>query len=230
VDKLGVHSNVTECETDCAPAPEREITAGELVALLAMVTLSVKVPAADGVNVTISVAFCPGARASPAETPLVVNLASETFTLEMETVEFPALLSATLSVLLLPIATFPKIKLEELTFKSDVAATPDPLTATVPGELVALLMTETVPETLPVTAGENLISNVICWVGPIDIGREMPLTVNPGTATLACEMAKFDPPVLDTVTDCETVLPTATDPKLTDGGDIEMAAEANELL
>jgi hypothetical protein len=58
----------------------------------------------------------------------------------------------------------------------------------------------------------------------------MPLTVNPGTATLACEMDKFDPPVLDTVTDCETVLPTATDPKLTDGGDIEMAAEANELL
>jgi hypothetical protein len=161
VDKVAVHSSVTECETDCTPAPEREIIAGELVALLAMVKLSVKFPAADGVKVTIRVAFCPGARISPVETPLVVNLASETFTLEMETVEFPALLSATLSVLLLPIATFPKFKLEELTFKSDVAATPDPLTATVAGELVALLMTETVPETLPVAVGENLISNVV---------------------------------------------------------------------
>jgi hypothetical protein len=35
---------------------------------------------------------------------------------------------------------------------------------------------------------------------------------------------------LDTVTDCATVLPTATDPKLTDVGDIEMTAEADELL
>jgi hypothetical protein len=195
-----------------------------------MVTLSVKVPAADGVNVTTSVAFCPGARVRPSEIPLVVNLAPETFTVETDTVEFPALLSSTLSVLLLPIATFPKFKLEELTFKSDVAATPDPLTATVAGELVVLLMTETVPETFPVAVGENLISNVVCWDGPIDIGSEMPLTVNPGTGTLACKIDKFDPPVLNTVTDCVTVLPTATDPKLTDGGDIEMAAEAGELL
>lgn len=230
MDKLGVHPSVTECETDCAPAPEREIFVGELLALLDMVTLSVKLPAADGANVTFSVALCPGARVSPVETPLVVNLASETFTLEMETLEFPALVSATPRVLLLPIATFPKFKLEALTFKSDVAATPDPVTATLAGELVALLMIETAPETLPIAVGENLILNVACWVGPIVNGSDMPLTVKPGTATLACVMDRFDSPELDTTTDCETVLPTATDPKLTDGGDIEMTAEPNELV
>ena len=37
-------------------------------------------------------------------------------------------------------------------------------------------------------------------------------------------MIRFDPPVFDMVIDWETVLPTATDPKLIDGGDTEMAA------
>lgn len=37
-------------------------------------------------------------------------------------------------------------------------------------------------------------------------------------------MKRFDPPVFDTVMDWDTVLPTATGPKLTDGGDNEMAA------
>jgi hypothetical protein len=37
-------------------------------------------------------------------------------------------------------------------------------------------------------------------------------------------MERFDPPVFDMVTDWVMVLPTTTDPKLTDGGDNEMAA------
>jgi hypothetical protein len=43
-------------------------------------------------------------------------------------------------------------------------------------------------------------------------------------------MERFDPPGFDTVMDWDTVLPTATCPKLTDGGDIEMAAAVGGAL
>lgn len=67
---LGVQVNSTEWEPVCIPAPEREIVDGEFEALLATVTLPVKLPAAAGVNVSSNVADCPGARIIPAETPL----------------------------------------------------------------------------------------------------------------------------------------------------------------
>ena len=50
VDVLAVQFNVTECETGWTPVPEREIVAGELVALLATVTLPVTLAAAAGVT------------------------------------------------------------------------------------------------------------------------------------------------------------------------------------
>jgi hypothetical protein len=67
---LGVQVSATEWETVCVPSPEREIVAGEFVALLATVTLPGKLPAAAGENVAFKVADCPGARIKPAETPL----------------------------------------------------------------------------------------------------------------------------------------------------------------
>jgi hypothetical protein len=70
-DVLAVQLNITAGATDCAPFPEREIVAGEFVALLATITLPGKLPAAAGVNVASKVADCPGARIKPAETPLV---------------------------------------------------------------------------------------------------------------------------------------------------------------
>jgi hypothetical protein len=72
VDVLGVQVSATEWETVCeaVPSPEREIVAGEFVALLATVTLPGKLPGAAGVNVASKVADCPGARIKPAETPL----------------------------------------------------------------------------------------------------------------------------------------------------------------
>ncbi len=71
VDVLAVQLSATEGATVCAPVPEREMVAGEFVALLATVTLPGKLPAATGVNVASKVADCPGARIKPDETPLV---------------------------------------------------------------------------------------------------------------------------------------------------------------
>jgi len=74
-DALGVQVSDTEWETVwedvAAPSPEREIVAGEFVALLATVTLPDKLPAATGENVASNVADWPGARIKPAETPFV---------------------------------------------------------------------------------------------------------------------------------------------------------------
>jgi hypothetical protein len=68
---LGLHLSATEGATVCDPLPEREIVAGEFVALLVTVILPVKLPMATGLNVASNVADCPGVRIKPAETPLV---------------------------------------------------------------------------------------------------------------------------------------------------------------
>lgn len=176
---LAVQFNVTECEPGWAPAPDNEIVAGELAASLVTVTAPVALDAAAGVKVTLSAAVCPGVRICPVETPLAVNPAPEMLTFEMVTLELPALANVTPRRLLLPIVTFSKFKLVELAFRREVAGTPDPLTATVAGELEALLKTETAPETFPVAVGENTTLNVDCAPALTVMGSEIPLTVIP---------------------------------------------------
>ncbi len=200
-DVLAVQDNATECALAWMPVPESEMTAGEFVALLATVTLPVKVPDVDGEKLTCKVAFCPGARVSPVETPLVVYLAPATLTLETVTLEFPEFLSVTPRTPLAPMATFPKLKLEGLVLRSAEAVTPSPLTETTLGALETSLITVTPPETAPAALGENTMLNVVCWPAGIVTGREAPVILNPLAAVLACVTVRFDPPLLDTVTD-----------------------------
>jgi len=47
---------------DCTPVPDSETIAGEPIALLAMLSIPLTVPCADGVNVTPILALFPGAR------------------------------------------------------------------------------------------------------------------------------------------------------------------------
>jgi hypothetical protein len=142
------------------PAPEREIDAGEFVALLATVTLPDKLPVATGENVASNVADCPGARTRPVETPLSEKCAPETLTFDTVTLEFPAFVSVTLNPLLLPTTTFPKLKLEVLVVRTAVAAIPVPLKDTVLGELETLLKTATLPDSAPGAFGEKITLNV----------------------------------------------------------------------
>jgi hypothetical protein len=92
----------------------RETVAGELVALLATVTVPLTPVDVAGVKVTLIVAVCPGVRICPVETPLAENPAPEMLTLEMVTLEFPALVNVTPKVLLLPILTLEKLRLVAL--------------------------------------------------------------------------------------------------------------------
>ncbi len=78
------------------PVPESEMASGEFVALLATETLPVTLPALEGAKVAVKVAVWPGAMISPEDTPAALKPAPETVTLEIVTVEFPALVSVTL--------------------------------------------------------------------------------------------------------------------------------------
>lgn len=105
----------------CTPVPVRETVAGELVALLVTVTVPARLPVADGVKVTSSVALSPGVKICPVETPLAVYPAPEIPTLEMVTLELPVLVNVTPRMLLLPRLTFAKLRVFVLALSSNVA-------------------------------------------------------------------------------------------------------------
>jgi hypothetical protein len=94
----GVQASDTEWTTGATPAPENEIIAGELVALLDTVTLPLKFPTPEGEKVTCKAVLCPGARIKPAEIPVAANLGPETLTPEMVTIELPAFMSVTFKI------------------------------------------------------------------------------------------------------------------------------------
>jgi hypothetical protein len=72
---------------------------------------------------------------------------------EMETLELPVLVTVKLCVAVLPLVTEPKLRLLGLRLTVEVAATPEPESATVAGEFGALLTIETEPVTAPADAG-----------------------------------------------------------------------------
>jgi hypothetical protein len=137
---LAVQLDVTECEAGWTPVPVRETVAGELVALLATVTLPLTLADVAGVNVTVIVALCPGVRICPVETPFAENPAPEMLTLETVTLEFPALVNVTPKELLPPILTLAKLRLvalaasalEAVPFELGFAGAPAPVNPTQP--------------------------------------------------------------------------------------------------
>jgi hypothetical protein len=109
------------CGAAATPIPDREMLAGELVALLLTVILPVAAPLADGANVDASVLVCPGARIIPLA-PVVLKPAPATITCAMVTLEFPALVMVMFWVLLLDAFTLPKFKLLTLELSNIAAA------------------------------------------------------------------------------------------------------------
>lgn len=196
-----------------------------MVALLATVMLPGTLPAATGKNAASSVADWPGARISPAETPLSEYPAPETLTFEIVIFELPAFVRVTLRVLLFPRATVPKFKPGALEVSSAVAAVAVPLRETVFGVPEALLKTEISPDRAPAVFGENTTSKVDCFPAARVRGSEIPEMVMPAAVVLAWVMVMFDSLSLDTVTDCEAFDPRLTKPNLIDDGSTEMAPD-----
>ena len=103
------------------PIPDREMLAGELVALLLTVILPVAGPLADGANAEVSAVVCPGASVMPLA-PVTLKPAPATITCAIVALEFPALVIVMFWVLLLDTFTLPKFKLLTLEFSNSVAA------------------------------------------------------------------------------------------------------------
>jgi hypothetical protein len=68
---LAFQVNAAECCTGATPVPDREIKAGDPVALLAMEMLPFTVPADAGLNRMIRVRFCDGERVTGALPPVI---------------------------------------------------------------------------------------------------------------------------------------------------------------
>src|SRR5882757_1414235 len=107
---------------DCTPVPLMEIVAGELVALLATVTLPATPPVDVGANVTFRAADCPGARTVPEDTLLALKPAPVVLRPEIVMLALPELVRVTPRVLVAPVEILPKLRLAGLAFSTTVEA------------------------------------------------------------------------------------------------------------
>jgi hypothetical protein len=207
---LGSQIRVTECGD-----PDSVMVAGEFVALLVTVTLPDTPPAVVGVKTTLRVAVWPAVKVSGGVRPLELKPEPEVVIWEILTLELPVLVSVTDCELVLPKGTFPKLKEAGLAESCRIGATPVPLRGMLVGELEALLTTETLPETLPVTVGANCTLRLPdCPAGSAS-GKVCPVIVKPAPLTAACETVRLALPELVSVTVCVLLVPTSTSPKAT---------------
>src|SRR5437667_10549727 len=101
------------------------------------------------------------------------------------------------------------------------AAAPDPESEMARGELVALLVTVTLPERLPVVVGANVtLKEVDCPAARVT-GSAKPVALNPAPLMLICETDTLELPVFARVTLCVPLAPVVMLPKLSEAGDAE---------
>ena len=150
----------------------------------------------------------------PGVTPLTLNPAPVTVTLEMVIFEFPLFVSVAFKELVPPTFTFPNPTLVGFAPSSKVGATPIPLRGMAKGELGALLTSEAEPVTLPVEVGANTTLNVLFPPAAIVNGTVKPVMLKPVPETLAREIVTPAVPLLVNLMVCELLVPVITFPKL----------------
>jgi len=91
------------------PVPLRETVEGEFAAVLVMVTLPVRLVAVAGSNVTVKEVEAPAARVSGSVGAEAVNPVPVSEIWEMDMLALPELVRVTVCVVLVPVATFPKL-------------------------------------------------------------------------------------------------------------------------
>jgi hypothetical protein len=132
-----------ELTVGCTPEPDKLILVGEFVALLVTVTRPDTLPVLDGAKVTFRIVFCPGPRMIP-DAPVALKPGPETLTLEMVALELPELVRVALKVLLVPMLTAPKVKLEGLAVNCDEPELTERVAAllvVLPAELLTVTVT-----------------------------------------------------------------------------------------
>ena len=114
--------------------------------------------------------------------------------------------------LVAPALTFPKAKLVGFADKITVPATPVPVSATVEGEVGALLVIVMVPGRLPAVVGAKVALKAALAPAAIVFGVTSPLKLYPAPLTLSCEIVSDALPVFVRVNVCDFVCPSLTLP------------------
>jgi len=130
----------------------------------------------------------------------------------MVTLALPLLVSATVSELLLPVFTLPKLRLVVLNPSTFVEAMPVPLSGIESGELAELLTKLIEPDTAPAVVGAKTALNVVFFPARIVSGALIPEMLNPAPVTLTDEIMRLADPPFDTVIVCELLVPVETLP------------------
>jgi hypothetical protein len=130
--------------------------------------------------------------------PGALNPAPVTFAEETETAEFPVLVSVMVRLELLPVFTFPNVRVVgEALIRNVGAAVAVPDSVTV--GLDTLLAIATEPVKVPAELGANLIGKVAELPGPIAIGNVEPARLKPVPVAVAPVTESDDPPVFESV-------------------------------
>ena len=194
----------------------RPTIAGELTALLAIVTLApFALPVLAGENVIINAADCPGIRTVPLETPLALKPTPVTETVEIFMLEFPVFVNVELNDLLVPGVTVPKFKLAGLTPSEVLAAEPVPVTSITSGDGTPFVTSVIEPLTAEDDAGVNTALKVALELGAIAVDVDNPVKLTPAPLAANCEKVSAALPLLWSVIGWVLVFPTTTFPKLT---------------
>ena len=160
----------------------------------------------------------------PALTPLELKPAPVALAPEMVTFAFPLFVNATVSELVVPSFTFPKLNPVGLAPSSRLVATPVPPKGTVSGEFGALLTSATDPDTLPEVDGVKTALNVAVFPAATVNGALNPEVLKPAPVAAACEIVRLALPPFETVIVCELLLPTTTLPKAALDGAVAICA------
>lgn len=151
---LALQVSATECWT--TPVPDNDTIVGEPLALLITEMLPVTGPVAVGLNRTAKLMLCVGESVTGALPPVAEYPCPATLICEMLMLEFPVFVITTVCDSdVVPVMTFPKLRLAGLTPNERTAAVPVPARATEVGDVPALLTIEIFPETAPTAVGRK---------------------------------------------------------------------------
>ena len=162
------------------------MVAGELVALLMIVTLPVAAPVDVGAKLTVNLADCPDVKVVFDATPLALYPGPEAVTCEIVMLEFPVFVTVMFCELVLPGGTFPKLRLVGFKVKISAVDTPVPLSGMERGEAGALLARLIPPLVFPVVFGAKETLNVVLPLGVMVVGMVSPEMLKPAPDTPAC--------------------------------------------
>jgi hypothetical protein len=214
----------------CVPVPLKGIAVGEPDRFVDTEMLPVTLPAAVGAKTAVNVMLLLGVTVCVAK-PVTLNPVPVTLSEETTKFAVPVFLSVINCVPVAPSATLPKLTLDGVT--ETPACVPVPLSGIAVGEPDRFVFTEMLPETSPAEVGAKTASNAMLAFGA-NVCAVKPVTLNPEPVTLSDETTRFAVPVFFNVINCVALVPSATLPKATLDGVIDIPgcapAPLNEIV